>query len=87
MPPEGGGSGKESKANKGKGGVSDVAATGRRVIVFVLGGMSYSELRSIHEVSRATSRDIISGCTAMLTPQTFLLGLKQLKQVEPVALV
>ena len=69
-------------------GAGDAApATGRRLIVFVLGGMSYSELRGIHEVERTTGRDIIAGSTTMLTPQTFLLGLKQIKQPETVAVV
>lgn len=49
--------------------------------------MSYSELRSVHEVTRSTGRDIIAGTTCMLTPQQFLLALKKMKQGEPVSLV
>ena len=52
------------------GGVADVPATGRRLIVFVLGGLSYSELRAMHELARAQNREILIGTTAMLTPQT-----------------
>ena len=50
---------------------------------------AYSNLRSIHEVGRALGREIIVGTTAMLTPQAYLLGLKQMKGLDtpPVALV
>jgi len=71
---------KKSK-EKGAGSV-EVAATGKRLIVVVLGGMSYSEVRAMHEVARATGREIIIGTTAMLTPQAYLLGLKQMKQLD-----
>ena len=73
------------KKGESGGGVA-VPATGRRVIVFSLGGMAYSELRSVHELSQAYKRDVIAGATSMLTPQTFLLALKQMKQLDPVAL-
>jgi len=36
----------------------------------------------MHEVARATGREIIIGTTAMLTPQAYLLGLKQMKQLD-----
>ena len=64
------------------GGVADVPATGRRLIVFVLGGLSYSELRAMHELARAQNREILIGTTAMLTPQTYLLALKEMKQLD-----
>lgn len=60
----------------------EVPATGKRLVVFVLGGMSYSELKSMHQVGRALGRDIIVGTTAMLTPQGLILGLKAIKQVR-----
>lgn len=78
--------GAKGKAGGGAGGDA-VPHTGRRVIVFMLGGMSYSELRSVHEVAEGARREVISGATCMLTPKTYLLALKQLKQLEPVALV
>ena len=48
------------KLGKAKGaGAADVAPLGgRRLIVFVLGGMCHSELRSVHEVARAPSRGL-----------------------------
>ena len=36
----------------------------------------------MHEVAKATGRDIIVGSTAMLTPQRFMIGLKNLKQLD-----
>ena len=78
-----GGAGKKGKAGGGAaGGSGDVAATGRRLIVFVLGGLCYSELRSMHELARQHNREIIVGTTAMLTPQAYILGLKQMKQLD-----
>ena len=73
----------KATGKSGKNGASAAdAATGRRLIVFVLGVLCYSELRAMHEVSRATGRDIIVGTTSMLTPQTFLLALKEMKQLD-----
>jgi syntaxin-binding protein 1 len=76
-----------ARKGKGKGstagsGGDAVAAGGRRLLVFVLGGLSYSELRGVHEVGRALGREIIVGSTSMLTPQTYLLALKQMKQLD-----
>lgn len=61
---------------------SEVPAPGRRLIVVVLGGMSYSELRAMHEVGRAYGREIMVGTTSMLTPRGYLVALKQLKQLD-----
>ena len=72
---------------KGGGGADCAPVSGRRLIVFMLGGMSYSELRSVHEVERTRNRDIVAGSTCMLTPQMFLLALKKMKQLEPETLV
>jgi len=71
------------KATKAKGTSSEleVPATGKRLVVFVLGGMSYSELKSMHQVGRALGREILVGTTAMLTPQGLILGLKAIKQL------
>jgi len=76
------GAGNGNSARGAKGGGGGVPATGRRLIVIMLGGASYSELRSMHELSRAHGREILFGATAMLTPQTYLLALKDMKQLE-----
>jgi len=49
--------------------------------------MSYSELRCIHEVRDSHKREVLAGSTNMLTPQSFLMGLKQMTYKEEVALV
>ena len=71
-----------ARAKSSKGGGSEVAASGRRIIVFALGGLCHSELRSMHELARAHGREIIVGTTEMLTPQTFILALKEMKQLD-----
>ena len=80
-PPQGGGGGGAAAKRPD---VRSLASElpGRRLIVFVCGGLSYSELRAMHEVAAETGRDIIIGTTAMLTPKRFLLGLKNLKQLD-----
>ena len=70
-----------------KGAIKGEASTGRRTIVFVLGGLTYSELRSMHELSRSLGREIIVGSTDMLTPQGFILALKEMKQLDAPSLV
>lgn len=46
----------------------DLRRNGGRVIVFVLGGMTYSELRSAYEVAKKERREIIVGGLARLAP-------------------
>lgn len=60
-----------------------VPVTGRRLVVFALGGLCYSELRAMHEAARVVGREIVVGSTSMLTPQTYLILLKAMKQLEP----
>ena len=46
-----------------------------RVVVAVLGGATYSELRAAYEVSRDTHREVILGGSALLAPGGFLASL------------
>ena len=46
-----------------------------RVVVAVLGGATYSELRAAYEVSRDTHREVIMGGSALLAPGGFLASL------------
>jgi len=59
----------------------EVPSTGRRLVVCILGGLAYSELRAMHEVGQSLGRDIIVGSTSMLTAHSYLLALKQMKQL------
>ena len=45
---------------------------GPRIIVLVLGGATYSELRVAYEVSQATNREVIIGGTSLLAPNDFI---------------
>eukprot|EP00904_Undaria_pinnatifida_P003071 jgi/Undpi1/12765/HiC_scaffold_6.g02433.m1 len=60
---------------KGAGGQETAAYTGARVIVFVIGGVCYSELRSAYEAMHAHGREVIVGGTTFLPPAGFLAGL------------
>ena len=58
----------------------------QRFIVFVAGGMTYSESRSVYEVAAATSKNCYIGSTQFFTPTTFVQELSLLdKTPEDVA--
>jgi len=51
----------------------------QRVIVFVAGGMTYSEMREAYRLSKSLDKDIIIGSTHNLTPRVFIDDLKVLE--------
>ena len=55
---------------------------GRRVVVFVLGGVSHSECREMHALGAEIGREILLGSTSLLTPQSYIINLKELKQLD-----
>ena len=66
--------------NRGQGG----AATQRnvpRLIAFIIGGITYSELRVCYELTKLNPKwDLVVGSTHLLTPEGFLADLRDLKQ-------
>jgi len=56
--------------------------TGGRIIVFIIGGVTYSELRSVYELTKKHSREVVIGSTSLLTPSQYVDGLRSLKKVE-----
>ncbi|KAI9912324.1 hypothetical protein PsorP6_006692 [Peronosclerospora sorghi] len=73
-----GGKGKPQEAAQASGTFS-----GEKMIVFVNGGATYSELRSMYELRTEEKRDVFMGSTSMLVPQTFLQYLETLKEDKP----
>ncbi|ORX91203.1 Sec1-like protein [Basidiobolus meristosporus CBS 931.73] len=54
-----------------------------RIILFMIGGMTHSEMRSVYEISKELNREVIIGSTHVLPPWGFLDSLRTLKtQVE-----
>jgi syntaxin-binding protein 1 len=52
-----------------------------RLIIFVVGGLAYSEIRSAYEVSAARNNwEVVVGSTHILTPEMFLDNLESLSE-------
>ncbi|KAK8849808.1 hypothetical protein IAR55_005144 [Kwoniella newhampshirensis] len=48
----------------------------QRMIIFVAGGMTYSEMRCAYTVGQALGKEIIIGSTHVLTPETYCASLR-----------
>ncbi|KAJ3410635.1 vacuolar sorting protein VPS33/slp1 [Chytridiales sp. JEL 0842] len=51
---------------------------GPRIIFFVLGGVTFSELREAYEVMKDNQREVFLGSTHLITPHSFMDSLKYL---------
>nr|CAG8523248.1 6902_t:CDS:10 [Entrophospora candida] len=49
-----------------------------RIIAFVAGGLTYSEIRSAYELTESHNKDVIIGSTHAITPRNFIEDLKLL---------
>ncbi|KAI8888916.1 Sec1-like protein, partial [Backusella circina FSU 941] len=75
---------KPTWSKKANGGVSTPRlSNGAKVIVFVIGGVTYSEIRSAYEVSQAHNRVVFIGSTELLKPNTFVDHLSRLGLPAP----
>jgi len=55
---------------------------GRRLVIFVLGGVTRSEMRVVHNMSKQLGRDIILASTLVLRPGAFLSMLRDMGRLE-----
>jgi len=72
----------DKKSKKGK--EEKKAPTGPRVIVYFVGGVTYSEMRSAYELSSRLNRQVIIGGDYLITPDSFLESIRSLKQLDAV---
>mmetsp|Transcript_39603 Transcript_39603/g.62637 ORF Transcript_39603/g.62637 Transcript_39603/m.62637 type:complete len:545 (-) Transcript_39603:74-1708(-) len=76
----GGGNSSSGKGKEKEGTVGDDGFKKGRVVVFVLGGCCYSELRSVYELTHDYQREVILGSTSVVTPKSFLSDFKSIKK-------
>ncbi|KAG7242285.1 hypothetical protein INR49_023960 [Caranx melampygus] len=75
------GSGAVSARQKHKASAQDERRGGSRLIIFVIGGISYSEMRAAYEVTHAVkSCEVIIGSSHILTPTSLLEDIKALSK-------
>jgi len=62
--------------------VGSIKLQGKRLIVFVVGGVSRSEMRASYTMSKALGRDVILGSTSVETPKSFMSKLYELNALD-----
>jgi Sec1 family len=72
----------QSSRSDGKRTGGPVNFSGPRTIVFMVGGMGYTELASARDVMEAESREIIVGSTAFLSADEFVEDLGRLSEQQ-----
>ncbi|KFP66211.1 Syntaxin-binding protein 3, partial [Cariama cristata] len=80
-PPTWNGSGAVSARQKPKASYQDERKSSARLIIFVIGGITYSEMRSAYEVCQGyKSCEVVIGSTHILTPKRLLDEVKSLSK-------
>eukprot|EP00276_Gloeochaete_wittrockiana_P002319 CAMPEP_0184675198 /NCGR_PEP_ID=MMETSP0308-20130426/87656_1 /TAXON_ID=38269 /ORGANISM="Gloeochaete witrockiana, Strain SAG 46.84" /LENGTH=629 /DNA_ID=CAMNT_0027122881 /DNA_START=157 /DNA_END=2046 /DNA_ORIENTATION=+ len=69
---------KNPKWAKGASKKQEEPSTGPRVIVFIAGGMSFSETRVCHELANLQKREVIIASTHVWTPMTYIATVAKL---------
>lgn len=67
------------KPEKGRLGKQPATYTGSRSLIFVAGGVTFSELRAAYEVMELHKKEVVIGGTSYLTPNTFVDLLREIK--------
>ncbi|KAJ3341868.1 vacuolar sorting protein VPS33/slp1, partial [Gonapodya sp. JEL0774] len=79
----GGGGGGGSGSGGKKDDDDELRRNGGRIVVFVLGGMTFAELRSAYEIQKEFRREVVIGTTHMITPSELIASLRDLKRGPP----
>ncbi|KAJ3057716.1 hypothetical protein HDU98_006103, partial [Podochytrium sp. JEL0797] len=74
----GGGGGVSGGGSAAAEGLDDLRRNGSRTVVFVMGGMTYSEIRAGYEIVKEYKRDVILGSTSIINSTQFINILKQI---------
>jgi len=53
-----------------------------RLVIFIVGGATYSEIRTVYELAAQHNREVILGTTAILTPNEFVTQVGELKKMD-----
>ncbi|KAI8823539.1 Sec1-like protein [Fimicolochytrium jonesii] len=61
---------------------SDIRKNGPRIIVFTVGGVTFSELRTVYSIREAFQRDVLIGSTHVSPPLQWIELLKQMGKVD-----
>ncbi|KAI7816153.1 Sec1-like protein [Gamsiella multidivaricata] len=56
---------------------------GSRLLVFIAGGVTYSEIRAMYELCESMGRDIVIGSTHVTTPRQFMRSMRHLARGPP----
>lgn len=62
--------------------ISDPKILGKRIFVFIIGGATRSELRTVHKLTEQLKREVVLGSTSVDDPHQFITKLKLLGDVE-----